>query len=402
MAGSGRAGDLKRRAAWVGGLLLLVAVLAWMMWPKPVQPLRASVVAAAAPAVPDTAGFTRIEGPRPLTFPADDGPHDDTQTEWWYYTGNLTAESGEHFGYQLTFFRRALEPPDRRTDRASAWGADQVYMAHFAVTDVAGGKHHSTERFARGAAGLAGAQAAPYRVWLDDWSVAGPSGGQARLRASAKDPVSGLDLSLDLNLADLKGLVLQGDRGYSRKGSEPGNASTYTSRPRIDTTGAVTVGGKTIAVDGLSWMDHEFSTSALGPELAGWDWFSLQLSDGSEVMLYALRRADGSRDPFSSGTLIAPDGSTRLLAPDEFEIQPTGEWRSPRTGGIYPAGWTVTVPTVDLRLTVTPHLADQEMRTSLPYWEGATRVSGTRTGQTLTGNGYVELTGYARALQGQF
>jgi len=162
------------------------------------------------------------------------------------------------------------------------------------------------------------------------------------------------------------------------------------------------VGGKTFAVDGLSWMDHEFSTSALGPKLAGWDWFSLQLSDGSAVMLYALRRADGSRDPFSSGTLIAPDGSTRPLGPDEFDIQPTGEWRSPRTGGVYPAGWIVTVPSADLRLTVTPYLADQEMQTSLPYWEGAVRVSGTRAGQPITGDGYVELTGYARSLQGQF
>jgi len=394
MAGSGRAGNAKRRAAWVGGLLLLIAVLAWLLWPKPVQPLRANVVAAAAPA--DTAGFTRIEGPRPLTFPADHGPHDDTQTEWWYYTGNLTAETGEHFGYQLTFFRRALEPPNLRVRRKSAWGADQVYMAHFAVTDVAGGKHHSTERFARGAAGLAGARAAPYRVWLDDWSVSEEPDGRVVLRAKADD------VALALTLRDLKGPVFQGDRGYSRKGPEPGNASIYYSQPRIDTTGAVTVGGKTFAVEGLSWMDHEFSTSALGPELAGWDWFSLQLDDGSEVMLYALRRADGSRDPFSSGTLIAPDGLTRPVGPDEFEIQPTGEWRSPRTGGVHPAGWTVTVPSADLRLTVTPYLADQEMQTSLPYWEGATRAVGTRAGQPITGNGYVELTGYARSLQGQF
>jgi len=399
MAGSGRAGDAKRRAAWVGGLLLVIGAVAWLLWPKPQEPLRASVVAAAAP---DTVGFMRIEGPRPLTFPADHGPHDDTQTEWWYYTGNLTADSGEHFGYQLTFFRRALEAPNQRVQRESAWDVDQVYMAHFALTDVAGGKHHSTERFARGAAGLAGAQAAPYRVWLDDWSVSEEPDGRVVLRASAKDPAFGLDLSLNLNLADLKGPVLQGDRGYSQKGPEPGNASIYYSLPRIDTRGEITLGGKIFAVSGLSWMDHEFSTSALGPELAGWDWFSLQLSDGSEVMLYALRRADGSRDPFSSGTLIAADSSTRPLGPDEFEIQPTGEWRSPRTGGVYPAGWTVAVPSADLRLTVTPYLADQEMQTSLPYWEGAARASGTRAGQPITGNGYVELTGYARSLQGQF
>ena len=402
MVDAGRLGTVKRRIGWIGGLLVLIAAVAWLLWPKPAQPVRANVVAAAAPTVADTAGFTRIEGPRPLAFPADHGPHDDTQTEWWYYTGNLTAESGGHFGYQLTFFRRALEPPNRRVQRESAWGADQVYMAHFAITDVAGGKHHSTERFARGAAGLAGAQATPFRVWLDDWSVSEEPDGRIVLRASAKDPTSGLHLSLDLTLADLKGPVLQGDRGYSRKGPEPGNASIYYSQPRIDTTGAVTVSGRTFAVDGLSWMDHEFSTSALGPELAGWDWFSLQLSDGSEVMFYALRRTDGGRDPFSSGTLIAPDGSTWPLDPDAFDIQPTGEWRSPRTGGVYPAGWTIVVPSADLRLTVTPYLADQEMQTSLPYWEGAVRVSGARAGQPIAGNGYVELTGYARSLQGQF
>ena len=147
-----------------------------------------------------------------MAFPADHGPHDDFQTEWWYYTGNLTAETGEHFGYQLTFFRRALTSPDQRSARDSAWAADQVYMAHLALTDVSGGKHYSFEKLARGAAGLAGAQAEPFRVWLEDWSVAGPSVDQARLRATAKDSTSGTDLSLDLNLADLKGPILQGDQ----------------------------------------------------------------------------------------------------------------------------------------------------------------------------------------------
>lgn len=371
---------------------------AWLLWPRPQPALRASIRAAAA--ADDMAGFARAEGPQPLAFPRDHGPHEAFQTEWWYYTGNLTAVSGEQFGYQLTFFRRTVASPDVRPARTSAWGTDQVYMAHLALTDVAGRRHHSFERFSRGAAGLAGAQAEPFRVWLEDWEVTGPTIGQARLRAAV---VAGdLDLSLDLTLRDLKGPILQGDRGYSRKGPEPGNASYYYSLPRIETTGAVTLRGQTWSVAGLSWMDHEFSTSALGPELAGWDWFSLQLSDGSEVMLYALRRADGSRDPFSSGALIAADGATRTLVPDEFEIVATGEWRSPRTGGRYPAGWILTLPRADLRLTVSPLLADQEMRTSLPYWEGAVVVEGTRAGQAIAGRGYVELTGYARSLQGQF
>ena len=386
--------------------IALIGFVGWVFSPKMSEPLRANVVAEAAPA--DTAGFARaeepvlsgVEGPQPLGFPADHGPHDDFQTEWWYYTGNLTAETGEHFGYQLTFFRRALTPPDQRSARDSAWATDQVYMAHFALTDVSGGKHYSFEKLARGAAGLAGAMAEPFRVWLEDWSVAGSSVNQTRLRASALD--LNLNLSLDLNLADLKGPILQGDRGYSRKGPEPGNASYYVSLPRVVTTGVITVNDKPFTVDGLSWMDHEWSTSALGAEQVGWDWFSIQLDGNTELMLFQLRRADGTVDAFSSGTLIAADGSTRQLGPGDFSIQATGRWRSPRTGGEYPAGWRVTVPSADLLLSISPWLADQEMDVSQKYWEGAVKAEGTRNGQPVVGNGYVELTGYAGSMQGQF
>lgn len=404
-------------------VVALIGAMAWRFWPKKSASLQASLVAAAAPA--DVSGFARaegpvlsgVEGPRAIVFPEDRGPHDNYQTEWWYYTGNLTAATGEHFGFQLTFFRRALTPPDQRAERASAWATDQVYMAHFALTDVNGGRHYSFERLARGAAGVAGAQAAPYRVWLEDWEVAeltptsgieasaglpGQTAPPARLRAAAFDPDLNLDLSLDLTLSDLKPPALQGDRGYSRKGPEPGNASYYVSRTRIAADGTVTVGGKTFAVSGLSWMDQEWSTSALGAEQVGWDWFSIQLDDGTELMVFQLRRADGSVDAFSSGTLIAADGSTRQLGPGDFTIAPTGQWRSPRTGGVYPAGWIVAVPTADLRLEIGPWLADQEMQVSYTYWEGAVRVTGASAGKTVAGNGYVELTGYAGSLQGQF
>ncbi len=167
-------------------VIALIGFIGWVFSPKMPEPLRASLTAAAAPA--DTSGFARAEGPPSLAFPADHGPHDDFQTEWWYYTGNLTAETGEHFGYQLTFFRRALTPPDQRSVRDSAWAADQVYMAHLALTDVSSGEHYSFEKLARGAAGLAGVQAEPFRVWLEDWSVAGPAVDQARLRADRQGP----------------------------------------------------------------------------------------------------------------------------------------------------------------------------------------------------------------------
>jgi predicted secreted hydrolase len=392
---------MTRRVFFYAALgIAIIGFVGWAFWPKAPQPLRASLVAEAAPA--DTSGFARAERTRLLSFPADHGPHDDFQTEWWYYTGNLTAETGEHFGYQLTFFRRALAPPDQRATRDSTWATDQVYMAHLALTDVSTGKHYTFEKLARGAAGLAGAQAEPFRVWLEDWSVAGPSAGQARLRASVNDPASNLDLSLDLNLADLTGPIRQGDQGYSRKGPEPGNASYYVSLPRMATAGTVTVNGKRLAVDGLSWMDHEWSTSALGAEQAGWDWFSIQLEDNTELMLFQLRRADGSVDGFSSGTLIAADGSTRTLGPGDFSIGVTDRWRSPRTGADYPAAWTLSVPSADLRLTLTPWLADQEMDVSYAYWEGAVKAEGTRNGQRVAGTGYVELTGYAGSMQGQF
>ncbi len=393
----------RRFALYIIALALTIAVLAWFARPQG-QPVPSASVSAAVVAF-DATGFARAEGPRPLVFPADHGPHVDFQTEWWYYTGNLTAAGGEQFGYQLTFFRRSIAPatasqPADAGEQVSAWRTNQVYMAHLALTDVAGRRHHSFERFSRGAAGLAGAQVEPFRVWLEDWEVMGPTSGQTRLRAAVTE--GDFNLQLDLALRDLKGPILQGDRGYSRKGPEPGNASYYYSLSRLETVGTIVVRGQRWAVNGLSWMDHEFSTSALGPELVGWDWFSLQLSDGSEVMLYALRRVDGGRDPFSSGTLIAADGATRTLAADAFEIRPTGEWHSPRTRGVYPAGWVLTVPAADLRLVVMPLLADQEMRTSLPYWEGAVRVTGTHAGQAVNGRGYVELTGYARSLQGQF
>jgi predicted secreted hydrolase len=355
-------------------------------------------LAALADEAPDdqSAGYLRVEGPTSLEFPADHGPHLDYQTEWWYYTGNLVADEGQHIGYQLTFFRRALAPPSLRTERDSAWAADQVYMAHFALTDVAGRSHRAFERFARGAAGLAGAQAAPYHVWLEDWRVEEEAPGVTRMRAAQED------LALDLMLVDRKGPILHGTRGYSPKGPQPGSASYYYSLTRLETSGTVQVGDTSYQVSGLSWMDHEWSTSGLAADQVGWDWFSVQLDDGSELMVFQLRKADGSIDPFSSGTFIAADGSTRHFARDAFEIRVEDTWHSPHTGAIYPARWKVTAPAVDLVLEIEPHLADQELTVSYGYWEGAVRIEGERAGQVVHGNGYVEMTGYAGSMQGQF
>jgi predicted secreted hydrolase len=327
----------------------------------------------------------------------DLGPHPDFQTEWWYYTGNLAAADGRAFGYQLTFFRRAILPARDLPARTSEWATGQIYFAHFTLTNGPAGSFRYFERFERGAAGLAGASGEPlYQVWLQDWSVRQTDANHYRLHAAAED------IQIKLDLVDRKGPVLQGDRGLSQKGPQPGNASYYISQTRLESQGSIQVGDQTVSVSGLSWMDHEFSTSSLSGEQVGWDWYALQLSDGSELMVYQMRKTDGTMDPFSQGTLIYPDGRTRFLQRDELQIQVLSTWKSPHSGASYPAEWTVAVPSEQLSLRVTPRLADQELRVSFTYWEGAVTVTGSRLGKDVSGSGYVELTGYARSMQGQF
>ncbi|NMO16315.1 carotenoid 1,2-hydratase [Pyxidicoccus fallax] len=345
-----------------------------------------------------TEGYARAVEPRPFQFPEDHGPHPEFRTEWWYWTGNLETEDGRAFGYQFTLFRSALAP--EAPARTSAWGARQVYLGHFTVTDVAGGGFQAAERFSRSALELAGASTRPFKVWLEDWeaSSVGESTWPMRLRAET-DAVA-----LELLLEPGKPPVLQGDRGLSQKGPERGNASYYYSMTRMPSRGTVRVDGKTYEVKGESWMDREWSTSALGADQVGWDWFSLQLSDGSELMYYQLRRKDGSADPFSSGMWVPPAGSGSSepvrVSREDVRLTVLDTWKSPRSGGEYPARWRLHVEKLGLDLTVTPRLADQELPVSVIYWEGSVGLEGSREGKPLTGRGYVELTGYADT-QGQ-
>jgi predicted secreted hydrolase len=386
------------RGIILASIILLLLALPIILARRETPKVRSQLIAAAS----ESTGFARVEGPRRLVFPADHGPHNDFQTEWWYYTGNVQTSDGRHFGYQLTFFRRALVPPAERQPRSSAWATDQVYMAHFALADVAGKRFQSFERFERGAAGLAGAKASPFDVWLDDWSVEQIEPNVYRLRASQGD------LALDLQLQDRKGPVLQGDQGYSQKGPDPGNASYYYSLTRLETFGTMRVGDASYQVNGSSWMDHEWSTSYLTGNQVGWDWFALQLDDapsgegGSELMMFQIRRTDGSIDPFASGTLIAPDGTTRRLSRDDFQITVGATWRSPRSNATYPAAWTVKIPSADLTLDIKPYLADQELNVSFTYWEGAVKIIGEHAGHAASGSGYIEMTGYAGSMGGQF
>jgi predicted secreted hydrolase len=378
----------------ITSILILLLSAAFLSRQDRRQAVKASLISEGESVVVE--GFTQATGPQALTFPADYGPHPDFQTEWWYYTGNLSSQDGQHFGYQLTFFRRALLPSDQNHQRDSKWSTNQVFMAHFALTDVSARRHQAYERLERNAASLAGAQAEPFQVWLWDWQIEEIRPGSYQLKAAEKD------LVLNLNLTNLKGPILHGDQGYSQKGPDAGNASYYFSQPRLATDGTIQTGGQQYTVSGLSWMDHEWSTSALSSDQVGWDWFSIQLVDGSELMVFQIRNANGEIDSYSSGTLIESDGSTRHLSKDNFIIDVLDTWTSPDTQANYPARWRIEIPAEGIKLEIEPYLTDQELNVSYNYWEGAVKASGWRAGQYLEGDGYVELTGYAGSMGGKF
>ena len=387
----------KKLVGNIAALLLAAAVLAGGFWwvTRARQPAGPPVrLDDGAPA--DVAGFERAFEPRDFTLPTDHGPHVEYQTEWWYYTGNLRTVDGRLAAYQLTFFRRGLTPG--LISRASGLATNQIYFAHFAMTDVDGNEHTAAERFSRGAAGLAGASGAPFEVWLEDWRAEALNADGSAVRLVARNE----DLALDLTLRAVKPIVAHGQAGLSPKSQEPGNASYYLSYTRMATTGSITLGGQPEEVQGESWFDHEWSTSALGAGAIGWDWFSLQLDDGRELMFFQIRREDGSLEPASSGTMVEADGSTRPLSAADVQIDVLDTWRSPASGGEYPSRWRVRIPAAQIDVTVEPLIADQEMDVSFVYWEGAVQVTGQSGGQPVGGQGFVEMTGYVTSIAGQF
>jgi predicted secreted hydrolase len=337
----------------------------------------------------DGTGFARATTRRDFSFPADHGSHDEFRSEWWYFTGNLDGSGGAHFGFELTFFRIALSPA--AAARASAWGANQVWMAHFAVTDVAGKRFATAERFARGALGLAGAEADPFHVWVKDWYVEGLADAtDAHLRVEARN--EGMALALKLDAA--KPPVAHGDHGLDAKGPEPGNASYYYSFPRLAASGSVELDGVATEVSGTAWIDREWSTSALSAGVVGWDWFALQLSDGRELMYYRLRGAAGDTSPFSGGSIVGVGGESRHLRADDVLLTARDYWRSERTGVRYPVAWQMEVPSEDIALEVVPYIENQEVDLAVRYWEGAVHAAGNAGKSQLTGRGYLELAGY--------
>jgi len=340
---------------------------------------------------PHDEGFARANARREFHFPEDHGPHPEFRNEWWYWTGNLVASGGRAFGFELTIFRTALAP-DQDPRRGSAWAPRDIYMAHFTLSDIDAGRFHAFERTSRGALELAGAKAGPWRMWVLDWSAFGPDDGRGAfpLHLRAKEG----DISIDLSLEQGKPIVLEGDRGLSRKGPEADNASYYYSLTRMPTSGSITAGGERFDVRGESWMDREWSTRALSTEQVGWNWFALRLDDGRELMFFHLRRRDGKKDAWSSGTLVERDGAARPLGADDVTVEPIGTWTSPRSHTAYPAAFRLAVPLALLDLQVLPLLADQELDLTFRYWEGAVRIEGAAGGVPAKGLGYLELTGY--------
>jgi predicted secreted hydrolase len=322
-----------------------------------------------------------------FSFPADFFNHEEYQTEWWYYTGNLRAANGHRFGFELTFFRQGID----REKKAGVWHVNDVWMAHLALSDAGAQRFLHEERLNRSGPGLAGVDAQRGVVWNGNWS-ARIGGSDADLRGVAEA------FGLQLHLAYAKPPVVQGQDGVSRKAEGMGHASHYFSQTRLATKGTIEVGGKTYTVEGTSWMDHEFFTGSMAENETGWDWLSVQLEDGTELMLYRLRHGDGSIDPYSSGSFVDKNGKGEFLASRDFEMVPAGDnWTSDKTKASYPLRWRVTVPRLQLELDVTTPLRAQELtaRFGPSYWEGAMDVQGTRGGAAAKGVGYLEMTGYA-------
>jgi predicted secreted hydrolase len=333
------------------------------------------------------ADFPQVLAPRPFEFPRDHGPHPDYRHEWWYVTGNLDSADGQRFGFELTFFRFGLGRAPEGQD-VSHWRTHQIYMAHFAITDVSRGRFHFSSRLSREAVGLAGAQNPPLRVWLDDWSLTSVSADDSQWTLRAAE--SGYELTLDAQ-ALLKP-VLNGEQGFSRKTNDPGAASYYYSIPRVAVHGTLSRDGKPLDVKGLAWLDREWGSSTLS---VGWDWFALQLNDGSSFMFYVVRHEDGRRDPNSAGTWVSSTGESHRLANEDVQIDVLDYWTNSR-GDKYPGHWRVRVPSVGLDTDVRPVLQNQELSGPPRYWEGAVDVTSSGGGGKGGGRGYVELVGYAR------
>jgi len=327
-------------------------------------------------------------------FPRDHFSHPEFQTEWWYYTGNITAADGHRFGFELTFFRQAVSRDD---SKPADWDVRDLYLAHLALSDLDGGAFYHAERTNRAGPGIAGVNEPSGRIWNGNWQIQWKGEDQELAAMDER-------FSLRFTLHPEKPLVVHGENGISQKAEGAGRASRYISFTRLGVKGAIELGGKKFEVSGLAWMDHEFFTHQLEDDQTGWDWLSLQLEDHTEVMLFHIRRKDGSIDPFSAGTFVDVQGKATHLRAEDFVLQAGGAtWTSALTHANYPIQWKIAIPKLGIELEAKTPLESQEMtgKTKLlpSYWEGAIRLAGRRGNVALGGVGYLEMTGYDRPVK---
>ncbi len=328
-------------------------------------------------------------------FPRDHHIHPDFKTEWWYFTGRFTDEKGGVFGYQFTFFRQGLRPPTSRGGETSRFIVDDLKFAHFALSDVGAQRFHFQQKTSRGAFAEAGFGLDNRLAWIEDWTLDLQPDGAFALRAK------GEQAALELRLVSTKPWVIHGEQGISQKAEGEGRASHYFSGTRLATTGTLSLGGKSTRVSGESWLDREWATNQLTAEQVGWNWFSIQLDDGTELMLYQMRTRAGGLDPNSSGTFVARDGTALHLRREDYELTPLQYWTSKASGGRYPIVWQLAVPKLGVQMQIeTPLPAQELVLKPIVYWEGLIDVHGTRSGAKVRGHGYMEMTGYAGALVG--
>ncbi len=327
------------------------------------------------------------------TFPRDHGAHPQFQNEWWYFTGNLVAENGRQFGFKYTIFRSAIAPPNTRSLKKSPLADSQLLLGHFAISDLDKKDHESWERLGRPGFGQAEFSTETLALRVDRWRIERAEGDSIHVRTETGD--SGIDLMLD----PLKPFVIHGEEGIHRKGAGRGQASHYITYPRLQAEGTLAWRGETFQVEGLAWMDHEFGSNQLGEEEVGWDWFAIQLDSNEELMLYGIRRRDGSFSPIATGSYINAEGELVPIPKSEYTIEELDQWKSPKSGAVYPMGWRISLPRYDANLRIAPAFKNQEMDTTrytgAYYWEGAIRISGKWKGAETRGKGYAELVGYA-------
>jgi predicted secreted hydrolase len=328
-----------------------------------------------------------------FVFPRDHGSHDEYRTEWWYYTGHLRGQSGKRYGFELTFFRVGVSQDAAET----RWDFRNLSLAHFAVTDVNAKRFRYYEKLNRSSPYTANAATGMLDVFNEGWRATTLPDGSWRIVASQSGD------AIDLTLRARKPPAIHGENGISVKAAETGYASHYYSMTRLEASGSVTAAGRREPCTGLAWMDHEFGSSALRENQQGWDWFSIQLDNETELMLYQIRRADGTPDLTSSGSLITDSGDVIHIRHDQMSIRPLATWRSPRSKASYPMGWDLRVPSLKIALKLSPLLDDQELvtrgSTQVTYWEGAVDAMGSFNNVTVSGHGYVEMTGYDRAFR---